>query len=631
MRIRARATRIAVIGACCAVLGGALAGTASVMTVSALGPTSCVVNSNLDTGKTAGNTCDSTSGATVVTLRSAIEQFTANPATFTITFDASTNGTPILLGEDLLPQAPSGTSLTITGNGIGTTIIDGQHTDRIMTIGLSGAVPDVTINNVTLQNGQDALTAGIRAIDTSVGTLNLNGVRMTGMVVNGGHVNATSINYHLLNITNSTITGDQSTASTTGGDGVNDGEINAGTTTITGSSITSNTVTSAAGHYNKGLLDTSAITVTGSHIDSNTLTSTTNGQVDGIFDSSATTITNSTVNNNTISSGIGAYLSDMLDSSAMDFEHSSANGNTLTTLGNGTVDGVFDTGAATIKDSSVDNNTMSTGASGSSYGVVDTHNIDIERSSISGNSGTVGDLGEGNAIIWPRNINNILDSTISGNTYTLGRSATLSGFIYEAENTGTNTNFTNDTIAKNTLTQLNTVPTGGSFDIGTGGTTIFSNDIISGNTPSNCNGTALPSGSASHSLDSGTDCGMGSASGNLSSTDPKLGPLQVNAPGTTQTMAIDKTSPAYNTADNTTCPTVDQRGVTRLFAGDLLCDMGAYEAPLPLFVAPGLPAAGHSGGGQPGIPSMALWLLLAVAAALGVGLPLGARRGKRRA
>src|ERR1035437_1233973 len=204
--------------------------------------------------------------------------------------------------------------------------------------------------------------------------------------------------------------------------------------------------------------------------------------------------------------------------------------------------------------------------------------------------------------------------------------------VYEVGGKDSQT-FTNDTFAKNTITLGPSASvTGGSFDIGTGGTTVVSNLIVSGTAPSNCLGTALPAGVTSHSLDSDSTCGIGATSGNLSGVDPKLGPLQVNAPGATQTMAIDQTSPAYNTADNTTCPTVDQRGVTRLFAGDLLCDMGAYEAPLPIFVAPGLPAlpaAGHLGGsGQ--APSGALWLLVAGGAALGGGGALGARSGKRR-
>jgi hypothetical protein len=57
--------------------------------------------------------------------------------------------------------------------------------------------------------------------------------------------------------------------------------------------------------------------------------------------------------------------------------------------------------------------------------------------------------------------------------------------------------------------------------------------------------------------------------------DPMLGPLQLNAPGTTPTMAIDTASPAFDAGDDAFCLSTDQRGVSRpKFAH---CDIGAYE------------------------------------------------------
>jgi hypothetical protein len=578
MRVRTRLSRVAIVGACCAGLGGGLA-TAGVLTASAFPPppTSCVVNAITDEFNAGVGTCDSTLGAGKVTLRSAIEAFNNTGGPLTITFAASTNGAPILLTNGkLVILRTTGESLTITGNGMGTTVVDAQHLSRLLSIGATGNVPDVTLNNMTFENGQAALTGGIHVEDRTLGTLNLNGMKLTGDVVNGGHVDAASVLAATLNISGSLITGDQSTASTVGGDGVNDGEIVAdgALTTITNTSVTNNTVVSASGNANNGLLDVNSITAVGSHLD----------------------------------------------------------GNTLTAPGAGRVDGIFDSGIAVIKDSSIDNNIIS---GRSSNGVLDTNNIDIERTSISGNSVTVGDLGTSNAIIWPSSTNTVVDTTISGNSYSIGRSATLRGFVYEAGE-GESLTFTNNTVAKNTLSLgPGAQVVGGTFDIN-GGTANVSNVILSGNTPSNCNGTALPGGSTSHSLDSDSSCGIGTSSGNLSGVDPKLGPLQVNAPGATQTMAIDQTSPAYNTADNATCPTVDQRGVTRLFAGDNLCDMGAFEfvPPPPVVavqpVAPTLPAAGRISGGQPGALPGALVLLLAGAAALSAGVRLRARRGNPR-
>ena len=62
--------------------------------------------------------------------------------------------------------------------------------------------------------------------------------------------------------------------------------------------------------------------------------------------------------------------------------------------------------------------------------------------------------------------------------------------------------------------------------------------------------------------------------------DPHLGTLQLNAPGSTPTMAIDIMSSAYNVADSSTSLAQDQRGVSRPQAVGF--DIGAYELVKPL-------------------------------------------------
>ncbi|HEY6334050.1 MAG TPA: HYR domain-containing protein [Blastocatellia bacterium] len=63
--------------------------------------------------------------------------------------------------------------------------------------------------------------------------------------------------------------------------------------------------------------------------------------------------------------------------------------------------------------------------------------------------------------------------------------------------------------------------------------------------------------------------------GMVSMDDPQLGPLQLNAPGNTPTMAITTSSPAFQTADDSSSLPRDQRGVTRpQFTHS---DIGAYE------------------------------------------------------
>jgi hypothetical protein len=63
--------------------------------------------------------------------------------------------------------------------------------------------------------------------------------------------------------------------------------------------------------------------------------------------------------------------------------------------------------------------------------------------------------------------------------------------------------------------------------------------------------------------------------GVITTGDPQLGPLQLNPPGNTPTMAITDTSAAFNMADVTDSLAMDQRGVDRPEDGGF--DIGAYQ------------------------------------------------------
>jgi uncharacterized repeat protein (TIGR01451 family) len=68
--------------------------------------------------------------------------------------------------------------------------------------------------------------------------------------------------------------------------------------------------------------------------------------------------------------------------------------------------------------------------------------------------------------------------------------------------------------------------------------------------------------------------------GVVSTADPQLAALQFNRPGSTPTMAIGITSPAFDAGDDANCQATDQRGITRpQFAH---CDIGAYELTQPV-------------------------------------------------
>lgn len=74
--------------------------------------------------------------------------------------------------------------------------------------------------------------------------------------------------------------------------------------------------------------------------------------------------------------------------------------------------------------------------------------------------------------------------------------------------------------------------------------------------------------------------------------NPQLAALANNG-GPTATMAITPASPAYNYAATSTCPAVDQRGVTRPQGGG--CDAGAFEVVVELTITPPFVAVGDVG------------------------------------
>jgi len=82
-----------------------------------------------------------------------------------IVFAAATDGTPIVLtsGAITIPVM-----VTITGNGIGTTVIDGNGASGILSIQSAG---QVDVASLTLTNGAAAVNGG--AIETVSTTLNV--------------------------------------------------------------------------------------------------------------------------------------------------------------------------------------------------------------------------------------------------------------------------------------------------------------------------------------------------------------------------------------------------------------------------------------------------------------------------
>jgi hypothetical protein len=150
--------------------------------------------------------------------------------------------------------------------------------------------------------------------------------------------------------------------------------------------------------------------------------------------------------------------------------------------------------------------------------------------------------------------------TISGNQTSLGVGAGIN-------NLGGVVQLTNASIVSNT-----SPASGGGLKLG-GGMVILTNTLLAYNEPDNC-GTGLGNATSNgYNLSSDATCDIAST-GDLTDTNPMLGPLQNNG-GSTWTHALLFTSPAIDRGTDDGCPATDQRGVARPHGA--ACDIGAYE------------------------------------------------------
>lgn len=134
----------------------------------------------------------------------------------------------------------------------------------------------------------------------------------------------------------------------------------------------------------------------------------------------------------------------------------------------------------------------------------------------------------------------------------------------------TNTTFSGNSFTSGTGADIHSNPT-------TGKVTLKNTILDKGTSGNNCDGPITDGG---YNLDSANSCGFTSAQHSLTNTNPKLQPLAANG-GYAPSMALKSTSPAIDAADNSVCPTNDQRLIARPIDGDsdgtAVCDIGAYE------------------------------------------------------
>ncbi|MEM8857972.1 MAG: choice-of-anchor Q domain-containing protein [Chloroflexota bacterium] len=204
--------------------------------------------------------------------------------------------------------------------------------------------------------------------------------------------------------------------------------------------------------------------------------------------------------------------------------------------------------------------TLSHNASSSDGGAILTNGwMTITHSALYSN--TAASIGGG---IYNRSILTVTNSTISSNT-----AGSEGGGVAQRRN---NTWLMNSTVANNSA------PAGGGIHVSSDDFTL-DNTIVANNSDGNdCSGSIV---SAGYNLDSDGSCNLNST-GDLSSQDPMLGPLQANGSGTTFTHALLEGSPAID-AGNTALAD-DQRSVARpQNNGD---DIGAFEREISEPIAP---------------------------------------------
>jgi filamentous hemagglutinin family protein len=479
------------------------------------------------------------------TIQNAIDAVGNVTGTTTINLGAGTYTEPVTINKPL----------ALIGAGVGVTTVSGNNTSRVLDISSSG---NVTLDNLTIANGN--------ATDDSGG-----GIRYAGTGT--------------LNVTNSSVSGN--TAGSGGGIFAEGG----GTLTLTNSSVSNNT----AQFGSSGIfVADSTLTLINSTVSGNT---TQFGIGGGIFATGGTTtLTNSTISNNTAQFGIGGGI--LATGGTLTLTNSTVSNNTAQEGG-----GIYAAdGTATLTNSTVSNNTAQFTGGGifAADGMLNVTNSTVSDNTTQFSGGGIFAAGgtatlsnstvsdntaqDGGGIFATGGTATLSNSTVSGNT--AGQSG---GGIYN--NFASALNLTNSTIANNTATN------------GDGGGVFNTNNIDNGDAAVNLRNTIIATNTNPNSPDvfsAFTDQGnnlIGISDGSTGFTtstlvgtstspiDPLLSPLQNNG-GFVQSHALGSGSPALNAGGSVTGLTADQRGVSRTGVGDTVPDIGAYEAIRVIFDQP---------------------------------------------
>lgn len=487
-------------------------------------------------------------------------------------------------------------TVTLVGAGSGSTIIDGDRTERAFYItGSSGTT--VVISGTTIRNGYHESSGGgiynnvtLHIINSIVERNVISSTANGGGIYNSGTLTVTqslireneALNgihrgagiYNIIGdalIENSLVSGNAITASQAFGGGIYNSN---GTMTIRDSIIrensTSGLITRGSGIYNRA-----AMTVTNSEISANN----SEGDGAGVYSSpieDTLLVVNAQISDNYAEDdGAGIYSS----------------GNSIirdTTVISNTADGdgggIYNSGPMTVTNSRFVNNT----AHEDGAGISSSNSLFLQDSMVVGSD--AGRDGGGLYAFGPATLERVtlyqnhsdwdgggiagIDSitltnvTLSENSVN-GSTLSEGGAMYVS---GSNARVTisNSTIVSNTSNNASYV---GGIVSSSSPTVTIENSILAHNTNANCDSIEA-SASAGNNLESADDCNFG-ASGDITNTLPILGPLQDNG-GATWTHALLQGSPAVNAGNTATCATGDQRGVSR--PQGAACDIGAVEA-----------------------------------------------------
>lgn len=509
-------------------------------------------------------------------------------------------------------------TLTISGDGAGTTIIDGNQHDRVLHVH-AGAT--VTINGVKITNGKTPdggmganggdgggiYNAGELTLDSSSVTGNASGIGGSRTVDDAksgdGGAGAGVFNAGTLTLINSTLSGNFSgggggTWDSVGGSGGPGGGIyNSGTLAMINSAVIDNTTGNGGfssysggdggdggGVYNAGTLkaDDSIITgnTTGSGADGHNGHAGDGGSGGGIYNEDRMELAHCTVVRNTTGDGGG--------------------GNYGASAGDG--GGIYSYSAATVTNSNISGNT--TGNGGYSYlgpnlnfggdggGILNRGAFELFGSTVANNAtgdggsdpDNVGSNGGSGGGIYNSGQLAVTNSTVSSNTTgaASGGESGVDGYgggIYSRSTLTLN----DATVADNAAGTTEGNGKGGG--ISTLGTVQVKNTIIAGNRDLNGDGDCYHGGgsfdSLGHNLVEVPDSCTFSATGDVTGKDPRFGSLSDNG-GDTLTHALLPDSPAI---DQGSCngTASDQRGQLRPVDIPTIanaaegCDIGAYE------------------------------------------------------